>query len=1154
MRDDRPRPPHSSPPQGPCTLSVKALARWIRLNRTTVRSPLLGVMGVVAVATASAALGSCVFTPGSGITSMFGSGRDELLDLTQRMATAQERGEYQQALELAREEVAYTLRRYGDVHYLYGSALYNQGAILEMLGRYDEARASMVNALSALSPWRAQQPVHYARAEAALAVISCRLNDFQGADVAAREALAYTPAGSMEQGIALFAQGSVLRARGENEAALPLFLRASQIASASGTPFWAASYAASLASVEISVGRFDEADRALQGALQTYERLGIQNDTVGRAYLLRADLAQRRGRFEDAETAARRGLELIERGLGADHPLVGSALLGLATVELVLNLPERALPRIARAEAIARRGESVSPLDAAAAHYSMAWVRYQQRNYTAGLAEARAAVALVEPRLGMCPMVAAMRALVALSLMATGQAADAEREVRAALPSIASADRPLSQLLLARILQSRGSVEEARTLLAEASRHPSVRPGGSPSRQFDLAMARALLELGAGDSAASQPFIREAFELSESLLRSVVTVSTEARLESFMRHQDRFERAAYDLARLRTSDPTAVRMGLEVALLRKGRLLDEAALANRLALQSNNPGDRARVETLRSMHRSIAFLALGGGATGATDDRAVARLREQAEQLAQAFTDRRLSSGAGTLPEPGAVASAVARRLPPGTALVEIVSYYAPSPREFSEDARGELRYLGFVLRGDDSVAAVDLGAADPMDRSVSELLAVLSRPDSTPEAAAADLHRRVLAPLSPLLGAARQVIVSPDGQLNLVPFAALHDGVRYAADGSTFTYLTSGRDLLREPAARRDAGDVVLMGDPLFSDFARRPAASGTCALNFARPEPLPATRQEVAAIAAMLPGARVILGSEASDSAFLSVSHPSVLHAATHGFAMADPEPASGDRAVTLVSASLASAGGQASSCNPLLRSALLFARSAGGPTDADGIATALEVSGMDLWGTQLVVLSACDSGRGDVRVGQGVYGLRRSLFAAGAETIVTSLWAVDDEATRDLMVAFYRGLLCGRSRAAALEAAARQSRQRNPHPFFWAPFVSIGRDGPISVGEMDAAAPSCSATVGVPAEARPTEAAPPTAEDALPVGAVRGMETHHDAPRSASTRPPFIPLWRDLSGGSGAVTQAEPREDSAAGHGHGHGHRHGHHHRHH
>lgn len=111
-----------------------------------------------------------------------------------------------------------------------------------------------------------------------------------------------------------------------------------------------------------------------------------------------------------------------------------------------------------------------------------------------------------------------------------------------------------------------------------------------------------------------------------------------------------------------------------------------------------------------------------------------------------------------------------------------------------------------------------------------------------------------------------------------------------------------------------------------------------------------------------------------------------------------------------------------------------------------------TALELAGLDLWGTQLVVLSACDTGRGDVKLGQGVYGLRRAFVVAGAETVVMSLWKVRDDTTPQLMEAYYRNLLAGQGRASALREAMRTLRLSKPHPYYWAPFIALGRDTPL------------------------------------------------------------------------------------------------------
>lgn len=133
-----------------------------------------------------------------------------------------------------------------------------------------------------------------------------------------------------------------------------------------------------------------------------------------------------------------------------------------------------------------------------------------------------------------------------------------------------------------------------------------------------------------------------------------------------------------------------------------------------------------------------------------------------------------------------------------------------------------------------------------------------------------------------------------------------------------------------------------------------------------------------------------------------------------------------------------------------NPLLRSGLALAgANLHKSGDDDGVLTALEAAGLDLWGTKLVVLSACDTGVGEVKNGDGVYGLRRALVLAGSESQVMSLWPVSDTATRDLMIDYYTGLQAGRGRGEALrQVQLRMLASKNrQHPYYWASFIQSG-----------------------------------------------------------------------------------------------------------
>lgn len=128
--------------------------------------------------------------------------------------------------------------------------------------------------------------------------------------------------------------------------------------------------------------------------------------------------------------------------------------------------------------------------------------------------------------------------------------------------------------------------------------------------------------------------------------------------------------------------------------------------------------------------------------------------------------------------------------------------------------------------------------------------------------------------------------------------------------------------------------------------------------------------------------------------------------------------------------------------------LSSGVAFAgANSGGGGGQDGLLTAFEATDLDLRGAQLVTLSACETGLGEVTVYEGITGLRRALSIAGAETVVMSLWRVPDAITVDLMKSFYEGLARGESRALALQNAKLRLLNQGHHPYEWAAFISSG-----------------------------------------------------------------------------------------------------------
>jgi CHAT domain-containing protein len=178
----------------------------------------------------------------------------------------------------------------------------------------------------------------------------------------------------------------------------------------------------------------------------------------------------------------------------------------------------------------------------------------------------------------------------------------------------------------------------------------------------------------------------------------------------------------------------------------------------------------------------------------------------------------------------------------------------------------------------------------------------------------------------------------------------------------------------------------------------------------------------------------------NEATEENIKALKNPTILHFATHGFFI--------NQITTGEPKTLQEAEDRTLLKNPFLRSGLLLAGCQNPQTgQEDGILSAEEAMNLNLDGTELVVLSACETGLGDIQNGEGVYGLQRAFRQAGAKTIIMSLWKVSDEATQLLMVTFYENLLSGKSKREAFKIAQLKLKEKYTEPYYWGAFVMVG-----------------------------------------------------------------------------------------------------------
>jgi CHAT domain-containing protein len=376
--------------------------------------------------------------------------------------------------------------------------------------------------------------------------------------------------------------------------------------------------------------------------------------------------------------------------------------------------------------------------------------------------------------------------------------------------------------------------------------------------------------------------------------------------------------------------------------------------------------------------------------------------------------------------------SEVARQLPPDAVLVEFQRFSPYNAAKPEKDAWGKPRYLALLLDQRGTPRAVDLGEAEAVDRAIATALdrTRFQQPDA--DRSWALVAETLFFPLRSALAGKRQLLLSPDGQLHRVPFGALAllAGTTPSLPATlTLHTIGSGRDLVTTSTQIPPATASLVLADPATTGWA-----------------PLDRAASEGQTVAASL-RARLLLGRAASVAELQQARGPRILHVAGHGYF--DPQ-ATGD---PLLASGLALAG--ADKARQPSRQSTPSPTPSGVPSD-DGYLTAKEAARLQLEGTALVVLSACESGLGSERSGEGLFGLRRALTVAGARGTLLSLWKVPEHATETFMTRFYALLGQGIPPAEAVRRVQAEFRTQPridgwSDPFYWAGWQYSGLPDP-------------------------------------------------------------------------------------------------------
>ncbi len=791
-----------------------------------------------------------------------------------------------------------------------------------------------------------------------------------------------------------------------------------------------------LAMLYRDMGNYVMAESSCLRALAIYEKtLGPEHPNTAACLNNMASLYETMGDYARAESLCKRSLDIREKVLGPDHLDTAVSLNLLAGLYETMGDYARAEQLYMRSLAIREKVLGPEHRYTAAALNNLAEFYRARGDYTKSKYLYERSLAIYENKLGV-------------EHPDTGIILGNLGELYSALSDHTKAE-PLYMRSLA--------IKEK----ALGRHHPET--------------AQSLSNLGVLHAATGRyndsfPLMLRAQGIDAGLIDQVMGFTSEDRKMKFLATKEGNLHTFLSLIALHfTQDKGATGKALTVWLQRKGVVLEaQKRFQDALAI-SDDPKVMEKAQELARIRGQLSKLTFSGpGKEGAEAYRKkIKELEEQKERL-EAELSRMSDAFAKTKKVGKADTKQVASPLPRGSALLDFVKLPI-----FNFAAKGReakwlpARYYAFVLPAGkpDSVSLVDLGDAGEIDRLVADLRKAITNYEADPRGRDSSrisrrLHDIVFAPVGKDLKDVKEIYISPDGNLNLIPFEILKgpDG-KHLIEDYTFNYLGSGRDLLGFGMVKGVPSKPLVIGDPDYDldetgqkDSLRklgigpgtRSVATRSRDMSSKEFVPLPGTKEEVESIVSLLgqKDTSLYTGRDALEEVLMRQKDPKVLHLATHGFFMTDQD--------------LLDEKGAARYENPLVRSGIVLAganRSMKTGSD-EGIVTAEKILSLRLHGTDVVVLSACETGLGDIKSGEGVFGLRRAFTQAGTKGLVMSLWSVPDKETKELMVSFYTNVFVKKMKrpealrqAVLAELAEVKKRYGTTNPFFWGAFVYLG-----------------------------------------------------------------------------------------------------------
>ncbi|NES21187.1 MAG: CHAT domain-containing protein [Symploca sp. SIO3E6] len=1033
---------------------------------------------------------------------------DVATSLNNLAALYESQGRYEEAEPLYRQALEMRRRILEPEHPDVATSLNNLAALYESQGRYEEAEPLYRQALQMYQRILGQEHPHVATSLNNLAGLYRSQGRYEEAEPLFRQALEMwkRTLGQQHPDVAtsLNDLAGLYRIQGRYEEAESLYRQALEMMRrllGQEHPSIASSLN-NLALLYNSQGRYEEAESLYRQALEMMRRLlGQEHPSIASSLNNLALLYNSQGRYEEAEPLYRQALEMRRRILGQEHPSVASSLNNLAFLYNSQGRYEEAEPLYRQALEMRRRILGQEHPSVASSLNNLAFLYERQGRYEEVEPLYRQALEMRRRILGQQhPDIAASLNNLAVLYKSQGRYEEAEPlyhqalEMRRRILGQEHPDVATSLNNLALLYESQGRYEEAEPLLRQAlemrrrllgQQHPDVAASlndlaglywsqgryeeAEPLLRQALEMRRRLLGQQHPDVAASLNNLTVLYWSQGKISLAIANFTQGLAIQEANLVYNTFagfERQKRDYLKTLSgttnapislhlnyvpNNPEAANLAFTTILQRKGRVLSFFANSLQNLRQSVEPEDQKLLNKLTTAYSQLANLIHNRPEELPLEQykAQVASLETEVKELEGELSERN-KRFRQEFQTPNR--ESIQELIPANTALLEFAKYqpFNPQTQEWAQP-----HYAVYILTPQGEPQGIDLGEAETIEKAIKQFRVALGSPKTSQkqyQQSARNLDKLVMEPVRKLLGDSKQILLAPQAALNLIPFEALVDEEeRFLVENYAFTYLTSGRDLLKLTNANPSQEPPLIIANPNFEVPAEIASLDNTMVTRGEEvkrlpsrvirdisqiPSPsLPGTKEEAEAIGEKL-GVIPLMNRQATEAAIKNSNSPKILHIATHGF---------------FKSSFKSELEEQTYQDNPLLLSGLVLAgfRKEQSGSNEDGILTAQEVSALDLVGTKLVVLSACDTGLGKLDTGEGLYSLRRALVIAGAESQLISLWKVEDNATKELMIAYYDKLLANQGRSEALRQTQLEmlNSEEYAHPYYWAAFIPSG-----------------------------------------------------------------------------------------------------------